>query len=56
MKLIEYENEENIKQGNTIGEELKREKEIIFERFVETQNYNDSLTYEENYKWFMERK
>lgn len=52
MKLIEYENEENIKQGNTIVEELKSEKEIIFERFVETQNYNDSLTYEENYKRF----
>lgn len=51
-----YKSEENIKAGKTIYKEDLRQVELdIFERFIETPNYNNSLSYEENLKIFEEK-
>lgn len=53
---VDYKSEEYIKSGKTIDkEDLRREKEKIFEEFKASKNYNQSLRYEENYKIFEEK-
>lgn len=50
---VKYKNEEYIKAGNSINkEELKYEKEKLFQDFTESDKYNEQLSYQENYKKF----